>query len=146
MKFVHVDPNSREVTWDRYFEYLQEVSGKLPASLQNYASNWEHYSLDGANTLHDAWLIEVSLDYRQENLTLLFIGPKHDRRHQLNYLGVSSYHIDIRAEYRHGDRDVFVHEFRLEDDGQCSHEIQFSNLGRIVVKAESIQPMVNLPI
>lgn len=85
MKYVNVDKLTGEITWDAYFEYLRSARGHFPAALYSYAIDWEHYSLDGKNSLHDAWLVSVQIGYRSREITLEFLGARQDRKHLFTY-------------------------------------------------------------
>jgi hypothetical protein len=142
MKYVDIDPIAGSVTWDRYFEYLRQAERQFPEALHRYALDWDHYSLDGANSLHDAWLVGIQWSYRGlQQVTLEFLGARHDRRHVLRYDGVKFYSLDLTVEYQHGDRDVMAHEFRIEQGG-ITHEVLFANNKRILVTADAIHPQV----
>jgi hypothetical protein len=147
MKYVDLDPVSGAVNWDRYFAYLRTAEAQFPVAVRSYAADWEHYSLDGNNSLHDAWLSGITFQNCQDrrDLILEFLGPRHDRRHVLRYEQVQAYVLDVHVEYRYGDRDVLAHEFRIENS--CvTHEILFSNRGRIVVTASNVIPEVGVPL
>jgi hypothetical protein len=139
MKYVEVDPRSGVVSWDAYFEYLSSVRQDFPPDLYSYASNPNHYSRDGRNTLLDAWLIGVQLCYRAQEVVLAFLGAWHDRKHVLTYVGVETYSLDIEVQYLAGDRDISAHEFRL-DGGLVTHEILFSTGKSIVIRAQDVIP------
>lgn len=141
MKYVQIDSVTGVLNWDKYFEHLLRIQHQLPAALYKYAANWDHYSLEGANSLHDAWLVSAQFSYKEQEVILEFLGARHDRRHVLHYVGVKSYVFDLDVEYRFGDRDILAHEFRL-DDGLLTHEILFSNNRHIIVKADIIVPEV----
>ena len=143
MKYVEIDEHTGEYTWDAYFEYLRSIRGRLPEVLYSYASNWEHYSLDGTNSLHDAWLISVQIGFRNREVTLEFLGSRHDRKHVFSYLGVEEYRIDLNVTYKQGDRDALAHEFTV-DDRWIVHEIVFSNMKSIAIRATNIMPRTEM--
>jgi hypothetical protein len=143
MKYVHIDAQTGEVNWDDYFEYLRSVREQFPSDLYSYALSWEHYSLDGENSLHDAWLVGAQFGYKAQDVSLEFIGARHDRRLTFQYLAVESYVFDLSVEYRFGDRDVFAHEFRMDDE-LVTHEIVFSNRKSVLVRSQSIVPTVDV--
>src|SRR4051812_722454 len=113
MKYVDIDERTGEVTWDAYFDYLRTVQGRFPAALYAYAIDWQHYSLDGVDSLHDGWLTSVQVGFRKREVTLEFLGARHDRKHIFTYIDVERYAIDMDVSYKHGDRDVLVHEFTM---------------------------------
>lgn len=139
MKYVDVDNLTGEVTWDAYFDYLRSIRDRFPAALYSYAIDWEHYSLDGKNSLHDAWLVSVQIGYRNREIILEFLGARQDRKHIFTYSEVEQYRIDLEVTYNRGDRDVLAHEFTM-DDRRLVHEIVFSNERAISVSATTIVP------
>jgi hypothetical protein len=145
MRYLDINSLASAVSWDKYFEYLKTVEHRFPPSLRRYVMDWGHCSLQGANTLHDAWLAGVAFLHDPPELTLDFLGAFHDRRHLFRYVGVKEYTFDIKAEFRHGDRDVLAQEFRIEDDG-FTHEILFANRGRILVRASDIVTEIGAPL
>jgi hypothetical protein len=143
MKYVEIDAQTGEVFWDGYFEYLRSARQQFPSDLYSYAVNWDHYSLDGTNSLHDAWLVGARFAHKAQDVTLEFLGARHDRKFTLRYSAVESYALDLSVEYRSGDRDVFVHEF-LADKGLISHEIVFSNRKSIVIRSRNVMPTIDV--
>jgi hypothetical protein len=143
MKYVNIDKLTGEVSWDAYFEYLSSSRDRFPTALYSYAINWEHYSLDGTNSLHDAWLASIQIGYRNREITLEFLGARQDRKHFFTYAGVAKYRLDLDVTYRGGDRDVLAHEFTV-DDGQLVHEIVFLKERTISVSAAMVVPRAEL--
>lgn len=139
MKYVDVDKLTGEVTWDAYFEYLRSIRDRFPTALYPYAIDWEDYSLDGTNSLHDAWLVSVQIGYRNREITLEFLGARQDRKHIFTYAEVGQYRIDLEVTYKGGDRDVLAHEFAMQDE-RLVHEIVFSNERAILVSAATVVP------
>lgn len=143
MKYVEIDERTGEVNWDAYFEYLRSIRARLPVALYSYASDWEHYSIDGDNSLHDAWLMSVQIGFRNRDITLEFLGSRHDRKHVFTYLGVDGYRIDLNVAYKQGDRDTLVHEFTVDARG-IGHEIVFSDGRSIAISATNIVPRTEM--
>jgi hypothetical protein len=137
MKYVEIDKLTGEVMWDAYFEYLRSIEERLPAALYSYAVDWGHYSLDGTNSLHDAWLVSAQVGCRNREITLEFMGARQDRKHIFTYTDVEQYRVDLEVTYKQGDRDVLAHEFTMEDR-RLVHEIVFSNERAISVSAATI--------
>ena len=107
--------------------------------LYSYAIDWEHYSLGGKNSLHDAWLVSVQVGYSNREITLEFLGARQDRRHIFTYAGVEQYRINLEVTREGSDRDVLAHEFTM-DDGRLVHESVFSGERAITVSATTIVP------
>jgi hypothetical protein len=145
MKYVEISERPGEVTvsYDRYFEYLRSERQQFPSELYLYASNLEHYSLDGKSSLHDAWLAGAQFAYRAKDLILEFLGSRHDRKLIFQYVGVRVYAFDLSVQFRDGDGDVLAHEFRI-DRGLITHEIAFHNGKFISVTAEKVIPTTDL--
>jgi hypothetical protein len=143
MKYVDIDPRNGTVSWEGYFEYLRSVRNDFPVELYPYAVNREHYSHDGKNSLHDAWLIGAQFGYRSNEVVLALLGAWHDRKHVLTYVGVEAYAFELKVSYVAGDRDVLAHEFRLED-GLVVHEIAFTAGRSILVKSVTMLPATEI--
>ena len=143
MKYVKIDRLTGEVTWNAYFAYLRSIRDRFPVALYSYAIDWEHYSLDGRNSLHDAWLTSVQIGYRNREITLEFLGARQDRKHSFTYTEVAQYRLDLDVIYKRGDRDVLAHEFTV-DGGRLVHEIVFSNEKAISVSAAMMVPRIEV--
>ena len=115
----------------------------MSSELYDYAARWEHYSIDGKNSLHDAWLVTAKFAYREKQLVLEFLGPQHDRKLSFEYLGVSLYAFDLNVQFKQGDGDVLTHEFRVEHE-IVTHEIAFLNGRTITVKAQNVIPSTDM--
>lgn len=139
MQYVEIDPQTGVVSWEAYFDYLSSARSDFPAGLYAYAANREHYSPEGRNTLHSAWLIGVQLGYRAQDVVLAFLSAWHDRKHVLTYVGVESYTLDIEVDYSAGNRDLLAHEFRW-DDGLITHEIAFRTGRTLRIIARDVIP------
>ena len=59
MKFVQINERTGAVSWDRYFNYLIVNKHAFPDPMYEFVSNWDHYSLNGEDTLHDAWIDSI---------------------------------------------------------------------------------------
>src|SRR5690606_7438417 len=80
--------------------YLESVQGLMPPHVYKFASDSKHFDLSSRNSLHDAWLEEVSVrelatgdrhEVRRAEIEMRLLGPFHDRRIHLLYEGVVSY-------------------------------------------------------
>lgn len=144
MRYVHIDPATGIVSWDRYFEYLREAKSKIPDALYGYVADWEHYSLNNPDSLHDAWLSSVQLAAEVAEVRLEFLGASRERRHAFRYAGVASYRFDLNVRYTYGDRDVLAHEFRFDEEGLITHEILFRNDRSIIVTSAAVVPDIQV--
>jgi hypothetical protein len=143
VKYVDIDERAGTVNWDAYFDYIRSIRGRLSPTLYAYAENWEHYSLDGVDSLHDAWLCALQWSTRDHSVVIEFIGARQDRRHLFRYKEAKSYVVTLDVHYVHGDRDVLAHEFRIEGK-VVEHEIAFSGGKSILVRATDIEPIIEI--
>jgi hypothetical protein len=143
MRYVEIDASTGAVRWDAYFDYLKTVRAQFSPELYAYASDWKHYSLDSKDSLHDAWVLGINFPYRGKEVVLELLGPHRDRKHVLKYVGVSACVVNFDIEYRHGDRDVLAHEFRIEKD-LVVHEIALAGANSITVTSKDIIPKIEM--
>lgn len=136
------DAEDGSVSFAKYFEFLQSIKGSMPSELQSYALEYGHYNLSSHSSLHDAWLITLTVaeigsgernEDRRVDIGLRFLGPFHDKELLLSYLGVSRYSIRSPS-IRGGHGDVMIHEFRRSSDGSFLHEIAFVTGSEIIVE------------
>lgn len=139
VKYVEIDADSGAISWDAYFEYLRSVREQFTSELYAYASDWGRYSLDGVDSLHDAWVTGIEFGSRENELTVTLLSARQDRRHLLRYVGVKAYDLELSVEFRAGDRDLLAHEFRIEN-GLVVHETLFANQSRILIVAQNVLP------
>src|SRR5882724_5634901 len=83
--------------FDRYFDYLGSIRGRLAPHVAAFALPLERYSLDSPHSLHDAWLESLTIEelaagergeQRNTRITVRLLGAYHDRWHELTYSGV----------------------------------------------------------
>ncbi len=126
-----------EIKFDDYFEYIDSIQKELPINVYKFASNWDMYSLESRSSLHDSWLLNISIEELRDNpkkrfdscnISVTLLGAFHDRKICLKYLNVSKYLLnsDLSSDSTQ-EKDLTVHEFRLNKNNQIEHEIQFSN-------------------
>jgi len=53
MKHIFMD-NDGVTHFESYFEYLKSMKDKMPSHVYQFASDYNHYSLDSHSSLHDA--------------------------------------------------------------------------------------------
>jgi hypothetical protein len=143
VKYVEFDERTGAIHWDEYFDYLKSVRTRLSEELYSYASDWGHYSLDGLNSLHDAWLLSVQFAFREKNVAIELLGARQDRKHVFEYKNVEAYSLDLAVNFRSGDRDVIAHEFRIEEE-LIVHEIIFADGKTIVVRSKDVEPRIEV--
>jgi hypothetical protein len=145
MKYIQLtgQPTEVKASFDRYFAYLRSEQHRLSAELYDYASRWEHYSIDAKASLHDAWLVTARFAYRERELVLEFLGPWHDRKLTFKYEAIKSYSFDLNIQFVQGDGDVLAHEFRVDGDF-ITHEIAFPDGRTIIITAKTVIPGVQM--
>jgi len=148
MKYIYCDDG----TWkfSEYFNYLDSIKGLLSDNLTDFVCDQRRYELSMAESLHDAWLINYSVDesHSEENIrsrynkiTIKLLGPYHDREFTLTYDHVVSYNVSVNGDTNvtKGHGDLLVHEFQLSDRGNLVHELLFSSGMVIFIECESIK-------
>lgn len=141
MKFVQIDAKTGVVSWDRYFEYLEGNKHAFPDRMYEYVSDWDHYSLNGDNSLHDAWVDSIRFfrsESRVESIEIMLLGARHDRLHQLVYRGVEKFDFSGLNPSESGASDLIVHEFTV-DGLMYTHEMQFGGSAKLVVTFNDFQ-------
>ena len=133
----------------RYAAYLETIRGQLPEHIYSFAANPDHFDLHSRNSLHDAWLEDLSITERGEGersqirsveISLCLLGAFHDRRIHLHYKGVRSYEVSMPSPSLCGHpRDLFTHEVRVGNTGLVIHELEFQNEGRIIVECADLR-------
>jgi hypothetical protein len=121
------------VRFDRYFAYLEQHRKSLPAAMVDFFFNAARYSIDGPDTLHDAWLLSAAFNhgYGEDGLvsrtcTLEFLHASHESRVVLSYSGVRSMLLQ-HAPSMWPDRpiDLLTHELKVLDDRRFTHTFEF---------------------
>jgi hypothetical protein len=145
-----LDKDTGQINFDPYFEYLKSVKESLPPHVYAFASDSRHYDLQSHGSLHDAWLESFTIseisggETRQMEARMCLLGPFHDLKIHLHYIGVESYRLDAparsgEARFTHaGHGDLLTHEIRLGEDGLLVHELQFERGGTIFIECKDI--------
>ena len=132
-RFIYDDENG-VTRFDRYFEYLVQVSGRMPAALSEFALDPRRYELTGPLTLHDAWLETLLLDqsYEPNSNSLASRSVRvrlllaNQNRLDLDYRDVTCVEYSaIPSQWPDKAKDLLVHEFQIAEAGSFSHLIQF---------------------
>jgi hypothetical protein len=117
--------SERVIDFDAYSLYLEAIRDRLPPHVAAFAADERHFSLDAQETLHDAWLIELTVresaagereQQRATEIEVRLLGPFHDRVHVLQYRGVRRYEL-VAGRVDGGHGDLYTHEVRLASDG-----------------------------
>ena len=100
----------RGIDFEAYAAYLATVRNRLPTHVAAFAADARHFAPDAPETLHDAWLVELTVrepaagmreERRATEVNVRLLGPFHDREHLLRYTGVRRYEV-VGAEVSGG--------------------------------------------
>ena len=115
----------RSIEFGTYAAYLATVRDRLPAHVAAFASDERHFALNAPETLHDAWLVGITVanrppgrdeEHRRTEVDVRLLGPFHDREHVLRYTGVRRYEV-VGVGVADGHENMYAHEVRLAPDG-----------------------------
>ncbi len=147
MKYIY----NEDGTWklSKYFNYLDTIKGLLSDNVADLVCDQRRYDLSSAESLHDAWLINYSVDELHDEgnirsryckITIKLLGPFHDREFILTYNNIVSYDVSVNesTNLEKGHGDLIVHEFYLSDEGNYMHELLFSSGLVISIECKSI--------
>jgi hypothetical protein len=128
MKFIGDERN-----YDPYFNYLDEMKGRMLPHIHAFASDVNHHNLTSPNSLHDSWieywkLCEVVVGEKRSERRLdveaCLLGPMHDRHIYLHYKDVRKHTVAANQGSKYGD--LLVHELTVGNDGLYVHELLFA--------------------
>lgn len=135
MRYLETDSGIPD--WPGYVAYLQGIRHRLPEQVWRFAADEGHYNLSDRRSLHDAWLMQCSVEenaqgerheIRQTEIRLCFLGPWHDRHIHLHYLGVQRYSL-VQTPQAPSHGDLLMHEWQLDGD-LLIHELVFDHGAR----------------
>ena len=125
-----LDIHELERRWREYSEYIKSHRGTLSQSLYEFALATWHYDPNDHRSLHDSWLLEVSITSPIESrlgtqsVKIGLLGAYHDCVINLNYDQVASWTIARSpTDYLEWDCDEFI----IRPDGLIEHAIRWSN-------------------
>ena len=141
------------IDFARYSAYVESIRHRLPPHVYSFASDSRYFDLTSRSSLHDAWLEtftvrEVASGERREirrmEIAISLLGPFHDRRIRLKYVGVTRY--SFVAPPRYGEQryehtahgDLLTHEIRLGHDDLLIHEILFERDATFLIECSDI--------
>ena len=138
MKFIRHD--DRGYRLDAYLAYLDQIEGRLPPSVREYALASWHYDIKHHQCPHDARLVSMSVDEiptgkssRTLEMRARFKGAFNDGFFDFICRDVQSYSLSLdsitRGAISVGHEDWMIDELLLEGSGLTSHEIEFSRTG-----------------
>lgn len=122
----------------------------FPRSAYGLATSEWYYDAEDHRCPHDAWLEAVVLSEtatgprrEERSLTMLIrlLGAYHDGHIELRYPKVLRYRVECDPA-AHGHRDWRYDEFRLTQDGNVLHEIEWwstSAIGHWVIEASDVE-------
>jgi hypothetical protein len=136
--------------FQRYWEYLERSRRDFPRSAYSLATSAWYYNADDHRCPHDAWLEEVVLsetasgarhEERSTTLRIRLLSAHHDGHIELSYPKVLRYRLELDPAVA-GHRDWRYDEFRLTEDGNVLHEIEWwstSAIGHWVIEASDVE-------
>lgn len=143
--FRYIYESEFDLCIDRYLDYLAGLKGTIDDDLYTFLSDSGRYDLS-KTSLHDSWLRRLSLNSFElaerrmtQNLHLELLGPYHDRIFHLHYTDILGYSISQRPRRRPGHPDLLMHEFRVGEQGEFEHAIEFDDGLAIVVACRSMR-------
>jgi hypothetical protein len=127
--------------FDRYFEYLKNIQHELTEPLASFALDPERYELNGNNTLHDGWLLSLTMSKTIDSefivctsIDISLLQAMHEKVIHLSYFDVKavSYIPQLGDDTNHFvdaslPADLFIHEFSKMDNNVFRHYIEFSD-------------------
>jgi hypothetical protein len=149
-----INPQTEGIDFRRYAAYVASIRDRLAPHVYAFVSDPRHFDLTSHSSLHDAWLESLSVreaatgehrEIRRMEITLDLLGPFHDRRIHLRYMGVTSYR--FAAPPRSGEPrfertahgDLITHEIRLGQDGLLVHELRFERDATFLIECSDIR-------
>ena len=135
------DGRDEDVTsaFDRYRKYLQASKERFPQGAYALATSDWYYDPEDHRSPHDACLEQFDLSEisaiepgkgRWLSLTVRLLGAHHDGYIELRYPRVRSYSFTLEHGNR-GHRDWRYDEFRVTDQGELIHEIEWWTAGKV---------------
>lgn len=146
------DGRDEDVTsaFDRYRQYLEASKDRFPQGAYALATSGWYYDPNDHRSPHDAWLEQFDLNEisatesgkgRWLSLTVRLLGAYHDGYVELRYPRVRSYSFALERGDR-GHCDWRYDEFRVTDQGELIHEIEWGAPGKVghwVIEASDLE-------
>ena len=136
-----------------YLNYLDGIKSYLSPEIIDFATDVKNYDLSSPNSLHDAWLENISIneissgerkEKRCTEVVLHLLGPQHDRSINLTYSNVLHLNLNNNDELLLGWGDLINHNFSFDVSQSCVvHKIFFSK-GVIEIGFQNITHTVNI--
>lgn len=140
---IYIYENELGITFfDRYFEYMQSIERRMPASLKNFALDAGRYELNGLRTLHDAWLTAFSIGKEYDSLEqLVQTSVQIDLQLAASQKSLGLKYLDVTAiqtqltpdQWPARPVDLLVHEFSIDEAGQFRHFLKFDRGVYVVI-------------
>lgn len=130
-------PTELREKFERYQDYLRSQVARFPQSAYQIATSEWYYSLTDPRSPHDGWLTDLQIlegpngkpdSDRSISIRLRLLNAQQDRHIEYWYPRVSKYTLEL-ANGEWGHRDWRFDEFRLAEDGQVIHEIEWAAAG-----------------
>ena len=121
----------------RYRTYLDDNRGRFPPSAHALASAEWYHDFSDHRCPHDAWLEAITIEetgtgvrgeQRAVAIRVRLLGAYHDGHIEFYYRDVMNYRLE-GTDVTSGHSDWRYDEFRLGDQGQLIHEIEWVNQG-----------------
>ena len=142
------------IDFTRYSRYVESIRDRLPPHIHAFASDSRYFDLSSHSSLHDAWLESLTVrevatgergEVRGMEVALRLLGPFHDIRIHLHYIGVTRYSFNAPPRYgepryehtAHGD--LVTHEIRLGHGGLFVHELLFERDATFFIECSDIR-------
>jgi hypothetical protein len=132
-----------------YRGYVDSVRQRLPKSAVELASSEWYFNFNDQRCPHDAHLEHVRVDdtdsgddglARRVSISIKLLGYYYDSviEYRFHYPRVFAYRLEsFHREL--GNRTWRYDEFRLSDDGDLLHEIEWAGTGNWVIEASDIE-------
>jgi hypothetical protein len=142
------------IDFTRYSAYIESIRHKLQPHVYSFASDSRYFDLTSHSSLHDAWLESFTVqevavgensEIRDMEIAISLLGPFHDRRIYLRYIGVTRYSFVApprygESRYEHTSHgDLLTHEIRLGHDNFLIHEILFERDATFLIECSDIR-------
>lgn len=128
------DPKQFEVKMLRYHDYLERLEHAFPTSAYRLATSDWYFTFSDPRAPHDSQLLDVHIsesDAREQSgrrtilLRLRLLNAQRTHELEFTYPAVTRYTLDL-FHGAWGHRGWRYDEFRLADDGQVIHEIEWA--------------------
>jgi len=142
--------------FEPYLNYLKDNQDRFPKSAYSLATSEWYFDFGFSGCPHDAWLEKITIsepssgkrsEERSVEINIELLGAWHDGIISLRYPRVFGYKVEGWSLWEGlslagGHHDWRFDEFRLNDDGNLIHEIEwmgFRSNGRWIIEATDVE-------